>query len=83
MKIFKLSNTVDSTGFSKSGKLTSDELELFLILKTIVSVKTPNTSVYVAGGWTRDKLLGLQPKDIDLVVDNMDATAFAEMVTQY
>jgi len=82
MRILRLSSyDIDTTGFLKSGRLSSDERMLFDILKNVMSSRMPATSVYVAGGWTRDKLLGKAPKDIDLVVDNIDAEKFAKIVT--
>ena len=41
------------------------------------------TEVRCAGGWVRDKLLGLQPDDIDLAISNMTGLEFAECVNQY
>lgn len=61
-------------------ELTADEEELFSILMRVVKVKSPGTIVRVVGGWTRDKLLGVQPKDIDLMVDNIGGAEFAKMV---
>jgi tRNA nucleotidyltransferase/poly(A) polymerase/predicted kinase len=77
------SAAVDPTGFSASGRLTPDEIELFSILMQVVKEKTPNTTVRAVGGWTRDKLLGKQPKDIDLMVDNVGGPEFAKIVTDF
>lgn len=74
------SNQIDPTGFAKSGRLTSEERELFSILMGVINDKSPGTTVRVAGGWVRDKLMGKQPKDLDLVVD-MGGPEFAKMVT--
>lgn len=72
---------VDITGFDKSGRLTQDERDLFAILKDVVARRTPRTTVRVVGGWVRDKLLGTEPKDLDLMVDNIGGPAFAQIVT--
>eukprot|EP00045_Choanoeca_perplexa_P007798 m.71582 g.71582 ORF g.71582 m.71582 type:complete len:105 (-) comp14222_c0_seq4:1877-2191(-) len=37
----------------------------------------------VAGGWIRDKLLGLQSLDIDITLDIMSGRAFAMAVEHY
>ncbi|ORX42913.1 poly A polymerase C-terminal region-like protein [Piromyces finnis] len=37
----------------------------------------------IAGGWVRDKLLGLESNDIDVVVDNMMGYDFALLVREY
>ena len=76
------SATVDPTGFARSGRLTADEQELFAILMRVVERRTPGTTVRAAGGWVRDKLMGAQPKDIDLMVDDMGGPAFARLVAE-
>lgn len=74
---------IDTTGFAQSDRLTQDEKDLFDILKRVVQARSPSTTVRVAGGWVRDKLMGKQPKDIDLMVDNVSGQAFAVMVTDF
>ena len=78
----KASASVDTTGFKQSGKLTSDETELFDILLKVINEKTPGTTVRAVGGWVRDKLMGKQPHDIDLMVDDIGGPAFARFVTE-
>jgi len=34
----------------------------------------------VAGGWVRDKLLGIESDDIDIALDNMSGPEFAEII---
>lgn len=75
------SAVIDATGFSKSGRLTEDEHELFAILMDVVRKRTPGTTVRVVGGWVRDKLMGKQPHDIDLMVDDIGGPEFAKIVT--
>ena len=36
-----------------------------------------------AGGWVRDKLLGLSSKDIDVAIDNMTGSEFGSLMKQY
>lgn len=85
MQIIQLSesNSLDTTGFIRTGRLTNEETELFSILMNVVKNKTPSTTVRAVGGWVRDKLLGKQPHDIDLMVDNIGGPEFAKIVTSY
>ncbi|KAH9947968.1 hypothetical protein B0H21DRAFT_821480 [Amylocystis lapponica] len=41
------------------------------------------TSCRIAGGWVRDKLLGLQSNDIDIALTDMMGVAFAEHLVEY
>ena len=52
------------------GDLTPDEKEIFSIIQSVVKKYTPSTKVYAAGGWVRDKLLGIPSNDIDFVLSN-------------
>eukprot|EP01138_Halocafeteria_seosinensis_P013778 gb/GECG01014070.1/.p1 GENE.gb/GECG01014070.1/~~gb/GECG01014070.1/.p1 ORF type:complete len:631 (+),score=83.33 gb/GECG01014070.1/:1-1893(+) len=47
--------------------------------------KNPSSSVVVriAGGWVRDKLLGLPNHDFDIAVDTMTGQEFAQIVAEY
>ena len=73
---------IDPTGFARSGRLTDEERELFDILMNVVREKTPRTTVRAVGGWVRDKLMGKQPHDIDLMVDNIGGPEFSRLVTE-
>ena len=63
--------------------LTSEEQELFSILKEVIKKYTPSTLAYVAGGWVRDRLLNKKSDDIDIMVNNVSGADFAKMTTQY
>ena len=55
-----------------------DEVELFSALKGVVHDESLGTTIRVAGGWVRDKLLGVRGKeDIDIALDNMAGKDFA------
>jgi hypothetical protein len=41
------------------------------------------TQVRVAGGWVRDKLLGLESEDIDFALDNCTGEEFAGKLSEY
>jgi len=64
-------------------KLTPDEQELFNIIEKVVREYAPSTQVFAVGGWTRDKLLGVDSNDIDLMVSNMAGEDFAKLITEY
>ena len=49
-------------------RLTADEKEIFSIVREVVQKYTPSTEAFVAGGWVRDKLLGMESDDIDLII---------------
>ncbi len=63
--------------------LTHDEKELFSILRKVIEQKSPSTVLRAAGGWVRDKLLGIPSADIDIMVDNLDGESMARLVTSY
>lgn len=69
--------------------LTKMESKIFgLLVKATESLKSkrldlPPLTLRVAGGWVRDKLLGYESHDIDLVVDNMMGYDFALLVNEY
>lgn len=78
----KASTDIDTHGFAASGRLTAEEQELFGILMNVVKEKTPGTTVRAVGGWVRDKLMGKQPHDIDLMVDDIGGPEFSQLVTE-
>lgn len=61
-------------------KLTDVEQKIFDILLNVVKERAPSTTLRVAGGWVRDKLLGIDSKDIDIAIDNMSGEKFANLV---
>lgn len=63
--------------------LNNDEKEIFSIIRNVIESKTPSTKAYAVGGWVRDKLIGLQPDDLDIMVSNISGEKFARLVTEY
>ena len=45
--------------------------------------KAADPQLRFAGGWVRDKLLGLESQDIDIAVDNMTGLRFAEYIREF
>ncbi|CAN0438056.1 unnamed protein product [Ascophyllum nodosum] len=66
-----------------SSNLTPTESQVLGLMMNAVKHARSKTVVRVAGGWVRDKLLGLQNEDIDIALDNCSGVAFAEMVNSY
>ena len=48
----------------------------------IVREKELNTTLRVAGGWVRDKLLGKDSDDIDIALDDMTGEEFAKLINE-
>ncbi|KAK1591704.1 hypothetical protein Q3G72_012018 [Acer saccharum] len=69
--------------------LSDTEKDIFdTLLKTLRDPELsgdfkPNTVLRVAGGWVRDKLLGKECCDIDIALDIMSGTEFANKVAEY
>ena len=63
--------------------LTPLESSLFAYLLTVPSPPGSPWTLRVAGGWVRDKLLGLDSSDIDIALDTCTGVAFAERVVEH
>jgi hypothetical protein len=65
-------------------KLTDDEEELFELFRNIVNELKLGSTIRIAGGWVRDKLLGVKGKpDIDVALDNMTGRDFINSLNLY
>lgn len=64
-------------------EISPQEQSIFDILLGAIRDKAPDITVRVAGGWVRDKLLGKQSHDIDVVVDKISGKQFAEIVKDW
>ena len=64
-------------------KLKQTEEDLFTILRETNRQAGLNTTLRCAGGWVRDKLLGKDSVDIDIALDNLLGTKFAEHLGAY
>jgi tRNA nucleotidyltransferase (CCA-adding enzyme) len=56
------------------------EIEVFNVLKEVVQVNNTGSTLRVAGGWVRDRLLGKESHDIDIAIDNLMGEAFGKLV---
>ena len=65
-------------------QLTDQEESLFKILtSTLQSGELKDTELRCAGGWVRDKLLGLASDDIDIAINNITGEQFGACVNKY
>ena len=64
-------------------QLKETEQELFSILRETNKYAGLKTTLRCAGGWVRDKLLGKDSVDIDIAIDNLLGTQFAEHLGAY
>jgi tRNA nucleotidyltransferase/poly(A) polymerase len=65
-------------------ELTKDESDLFHTLESVVKDMNLNTTLRVAGGWVRDKILYSKAKaDVDIVLDNMTGAQFCECYNEW
>ena len=57
--------------------LTEEERSIFAIIRDHASSLTPPVVPRLAGGWVRDKLMGIRSYDIDVVLDTVSGSVFA------
>ena len=63
--------------------VTASEQALFTKVLDAIRELRLDVTVRVAGGWVRDKLLGLDSDDIDFALDSMTGREFAEAFNAY
>ena len=63
-------------------QLKEKDEQIFGLLMDVKQKAGLNTTFRVAGGWVRDKLLGIDSNDIDVVLDDMTGKQFIELVQQ-
>ncbi|KAL0020486.1 hypothetical protein WJX77_009582 [Trebouxia sp. C0004] len=64
-------------------QLKKSEQDLFDILRATAKQAGLKTTLRCAGGWVRDKLLGKDSVDIDVALDDLLGTQFAEHLSTY
>ena len=63
--------------------VTAEEAALFSKVLEAVNAERLACTVRVAGGWVRDKLLGLSSDDVDFVLDTVTGREFAEAIDRH
>jgi len=53
---------------------------MFRVIRELCETLDPHPVARVAGGWVRDKLLGLDSDDIDICVEHIDAYEFGKLL---
>jgi tRNA nucleotidyltransferase/poly(A) polymerase len=66
-----------------TNNLSTDEKEIFAVIRDVIKRYTPSTQAFAVGGWTRDKLLGIKSDDIDIMLSDISGEDFARLVTQH
>jgi len=51
--------------------LTENEQQIFTTLMNVVKAYQLSSTLRVAGGWVRDKIMGKHSYDIDIAIDDM------------
>uniref|UniRef100_K3X5P1 Poly A polymerase head domain-containing protein n=1 Tax=Globisporangium ultimum (strain ATCC 200006 / CBS 805.95 / DAOM BR144) TaxID=431595 RepID=K3X5P1_GLOUD len=64
-------------------ELTPQEQQLFEFLLDVEKQYACSAVLRVAGGWVRDKLLGRDSDDVDIVIDSMKGKEFADLINTY
>ncbi len=64
----------------KQINITKDEDFIFNTILDVISKNNLTLTPRVAGGWVRDKLMGVQSNDIDIAIDTMDGEEFANLI---
>jgi len=63
-------------------QIEQDEQEIFDLLLSVNQKFNLGLTFRVAGGWVRDRLLGVQSKDIDIALDKMTGGEFCKYITK-
>jgi tRNA nucleotidyltransferase (CCA-adding enzyme) len=63
--------------------LNRAEQEIFSLLRLFVRSTNLGVTMRVAGGWVRDKLLGLECHDLDIALDTMTGQSFATRLKDF
>jgi tRNA nucleotidyltransferase/poly(A) polymerase len=74
----------DTLPISGTLSLTKEEQELFQLIRDVRDKHSPSTTIRVAGGWVRDKLLHETTLgDVDLVLSDISGREFAQLFRDY
>ncbi|MES1921535.1 hypothetical protein MHBO_003061 [Bonamia ostreae] len=79
--IFRLCNGVRIKNVKIN--LTESEKKLVLLIRNTIDHFHLNSTARIAGGWVRDKLLGLNSDDIDINLDNLMGIDFVKKIENF
>lgn len=83
LSIYSSYNVNANSSVEPDLKLDEVESSVFSFIREACARMSSKPVARVAGGWVRDKLLNKQSKDIDITVDNMKGTDFAQALRDY
>lgn len=63
--------------------LTKNEVKIIEFIKRFALSLSFKTVPRIAGGWVRDKLLGINSDDIDIAIQNISGYKFAELLLEW
>ena len=64
-------------------QFTPQEQEAISVLKEVMKRYAPSVQVYIVGGLIRDRLVGLESHDLDIMVYPIKAEEFARLITKH
>lgn len=76
-------NWYKKSSYTDKISLTDKEEKIFSFLSEAARFYAPGISLLVVGGWTRDKLLGIESDDIDIAISKMSGIEFAKIISTY
>ena len=76
-------NQSTSCSYAHNFYFEPEEKDIINLLKSY-SLRHPSTTIRIAGGWVRDKILNVTTKpDIDIAIDDMSGVAFARKFANF
>ena len=73
---------IDFSPFEGNDILQEREKNLFSLIRDVCASFSPPAIARVAGGWVRDKLLGLSSDDFDITLENCTGAEFASKLSE-
>ncbi|NJL70085.1 MAG: CCA tRNA nucleotidyltransferase [Candidatus Competibacteraceae bacterium] len=76
-------NRLTKTAQTAAIPLNDKEQQIFDFLKQARDASAPGVEMRVAGGWVRDKMLGVESDDIDIAISRMSGFEFARAIETF
>lgn len=75
--------TTDVSGPRDEIQLSSTEKKVTRFLLDVLQYHSSDATLRIAGGWVRNKLLGLDSDDLDIVTDTISGETLANLIVEY
>ena len=75
--------TTDVSGPRDEIQLSSTEKKVTRFLLDVLEYHSSDATLRIAGGWVRNKLLGLDSDDLDIVTDTISGETLANLIVEY